>query len=193
MGFEIARSGGSADIRPGVGHFADRAAANHLVKPFIVAPHALATARIDAPGLSDHLTQFLALVDRERLRFFGVHVLAVLHGFDRDGHVPVVRRPDEYRIDVGPRQHFAEITVHGAVVAAILVIDHPLGHLAVLADDIANGNDLYLREIHERAEIGPTLPTHADAGQANSLARCRRAIEAQGRTGNDGGSTRQCG
>ena len=35
----------------------------------------------------------------------------MLHGFDRDGHVPVVRRPDEYRIDVRPCQHFAEITV----------------------------------------------------------------------------------
>ena len=72
------------------------------------------------------------------------------------------------------------------------MIDHVLGHLAMLTDDIANGNDLYLGEIHESFEIGPTLPTHADAGQTNSLARCRRAIEAQGRTGNDAGSTRQC-
>ena len=60
------------------------------------------------------------------------------------------------------------------------MIDHSLRHLRVLADDIAHGNDLYLREIHERFEIGLTLPTHADAGQANSLARRRRAIEAQG-------------
>ncbi len=53
------------------------------------------------------------LVDRQRQRLFAIDIFTGFHRVDRDQRVPMVRRGDERRIDIGAIEELAKILVSG--------------------------------------------------------------------------------
>src|SRR5205807_181974 len=93
----------------------------------------------DHAGLLLHAGDRLPLVYRQRQRLLAVNVLTGAHGGDCDKGVPVVRRADDYRVDVLAGQQFAEVVELGAVRRELHLLR---GVLAMVAVHVANGNDL---------------------------------------------------
>src|SRR5690606_27647297 len=68
-------------------------------------------------------------------RLLEVHVLALVHGLERDLGVPVIRRRDDDCIDVAPLQDLA-------VVESTEALEGFFGSCDPLLVDVASGNDL---------------------------------------------------
>ena len=71
-----------------------------------------------AIGLFLHLADFFAFVDRQRQRFFAVHIFAGLHRLDRDFRMPMIGRRHHHGFNIFAIEHLAIIFVHIGRVAA---------------------------------------------------------------------------
>src|SRR5262249_23760822 len=151
-------------------HLAERTAP-YLPRPIaVVAEHPLAAAGEDSAIAADRFDHRPAFADGQRLGLLAVDVLALAAGFDADEGVPVVRRADWHRVDVGPGQGFPEIGVSFAVLVAVLLVDVLLGPFAVLGHDVADGDHLDFRKAHEAAHIAGALAAGPDSGHDDALA-----------------------
>jgi hypothetical protein len=82
-------------------HLADFAVTHqHTRQPEVVIRPLLAADLKDAVVAAHGAHQCLALVYKQRQRLLAVHVFARFARHDADECVPVVRRRDDYRVDV---------------------------------------------------------------------------------------------
>ena len=106
---------------------------------------------------------------------------------------------DQHGIDILAVEQFAKVAIAIAVFVAILLIDHGFDRIAAGRFDVADGDELDVFLFQEAAEVVGSSIADADAAQHDSLAGGDRAVEAQGRAGDDigrhhrGGTGRQRG
>jgi len=147
---------------------ADASVDDQLAGLVKLGPGTLLRTRLqDAAVTLGLIGQPAALGDCQRKRLFAVNILARAHSRDGNRHVPMVGRSDQNRVDIGPRQHVAEI------LAARLGIEaRRLGGLfGVACIDIAYGHHLAVALAFEALHIACALAAHADAAHRDAVAR----------------------
>ncbi len=130
----------------------------------------------------------LALADRQRHGLFAVDVLAGLRGGDRDQGVPMIGNDDRHGVNVGTRQHVAEVVVRLAAgvssrgrLRGIIRLDLFLGRLppqellgrAVAVAGrvhVADGDDLHVVLLEEGGKIESALIAVADDRHVDAVA-----------------------
>ena len=84
-------------------------------------------AALEDPGrTADGVGQGQALHNVLRAGLFAIHVFARLGREDRKQGVPVRAGGDQYGVDVGPGQQFAEVAIGGAIGDAVDFLDAAL-------------------------------------------------------------------
>jgi hypothetical protein len=89
------------------------------------------------------IRELLSLLDGMAHGLFEIHVFALVHGFEGDLGVPVVGRRNDYRVDVGPVDHFAIIQESIAlqtfgILAFAFFIDIAHGHYLTVVGPLAD-------------------------------------------------------
>ena len=105
----------------------------------------------------------LALLDRQRQRFFAIHVLAGLHCIDGDLDVPMVGRADGDGLHVPAVEHLAVILIDLALAAELL------GEVVGVAQMHVGAGDHVTQPCGLAANIR-AAPAHADGGHNEFIA-----------------------
>ena len=191
---EVAVSRGAPAVAEDFLDLAQGTAADQPGPVAVVAQHALAAAGEDAAVACDGIDHGPAFLDGQALGLLAVDVLAVLAGLDGDQGVPVVGRADQDGVDVGAGQHVAEIVVVLAVLVLVVIVDDPLGVLAMAAHDIADGDHLDLGKAQEAVHVAGSLAAAADRRHDDPLAGRSPAVAPQrGRRDHVGNGDRRPG
>ena len=133
--------------------------------------------------------QDLALVDGEG-RLLALDVLAGADRHDAHQRVPVVGGGDHHRVDVVAGEDLAEVVGGGAVLVAVVFVDHALGPAQVAAVDVADGEDPGVLLLQVVAEVAAgAVAADADEADGDLVARGVGAEDAGGddRGGGEGG------
>jgi len=97
--------------------------------------------------------------------FLQVHILAVAGRLDPDQGVPVVRRRDTDRVDIGPRQQFAEVVIRCAACVPVPPVHVLLGLFPERAPQVADGRDAHVLLGRKTAQMTAAHAAHADAAR----------------------------
>ena len=132
--------------------------------------------------------QDLALAHRHRTGLFAVDVLARFRRHDRGQGVPAVARGDQHGVDVASCEQFTKVAIRGAILVAVLGVDHVLDRLAPIGPDIADGHKPRIRQRQQRTQDIGAAAVDPDAAHRDPLAGGHAAILAECRTRNEHGS-----
>jgi len=137
----------------------------------------------DALVFGDRPADGASVGDAAAERFFRIQILAGPGRRDGDTGVPVVGRGVHDGVDVGTRQHLAEIVVE----VALADFGEGGGAFEVLAVDVAERNHLDAFVGQEGAQVAGALAAEADAGQAHAAVGGGGTGAAEGGGGQDQG------
>lgn len=119
--------------------------------------------------LLHRLHDFDGLVDVVCQRLFAIDILSRTQRGERYDCVPVVGRGDADRVDVFPRNEFAEIVVSLTVAVPVVFIHLLLGVVASGGIHIANRHDACFL-VEEIAQQTARLGAHADEPHGEAVA-----------------------
>ena len=144
--------------------------------------------------------QGFVVFDADPQRLFHVDVLAGAYGSQGDGHVPVIGRGHDHRVDIVAGQQFPEVLISlAALVGAlgrggrVMLFDAARGCCGAVLKGVADGDALPLRQAQESAQQAAALAADADVPQGHAFARRRSAEQPRGQDqwGRDGRGRRR--
>src|SRR5262249_38166356 len=175
------------DVRPHRAHLAEPARPQQLV-----GDREVGLAQTLRPGLVDAFVLLggghprLPLRNGHARGLLGVDVLAGLHGQDRGEGVPPVAGGDQDGVDALVLfQHLAEVAEGGAVLAAVVLVRHPLDRLAARLLHVADGHKLHFLLPQHPLEHEGAAGADADAGEVDARVGRGLAAERQGAGGDE--------
>ena len=150
--------------------FPDRAVA-HGLREFVIINHRAVLEAHGKQRLSRrHIVRQLApLGDRER-GLFAEHFFPRRQRHLRHRHMPIIRRRDDHRVDIGPRQQRPKIRDHRAARRAVVLVHELPRLLAPLAPHIAYRDHPAVVLLQKRLQIHPDpMRTQADEAERHLL------------------------
>ena len=149
----------------------------------------LASGLEDAAEARDGVAHHPPLPDRQRQGLLAVDVLAGSRGAADVDRMPVVRRPDDHRVDVVAREKIPEVVVRIAgrgAFGAFLVREHLVPRrVSASAVRVADREDLDLVARHEAAQVRTPHSAATDEAHRQASGGCEPLAER--RRGNDEG------
>ena len=100
--------------------------------------------------------------------------------------MPVVAGGDQHAVDIRAlRQELADVPVHGAILGAILAVDHLFDRLPPVFPDVADGDKLDVGLTHHPVQVAAAAAADADARHHDAFAGGHRPAAAERRGRND--------
>ena len=147
--------------------FAGRAGAEQLPRLRVDDRAGVLAADLENPaGLPRRLDDAGPFVERLHDRLLDVDVLGCLHRVDRHLRVPVIRRRDNHRIDVGPRQHLPVVARREHMVAPQL-----FGERQPPVVDVGGRHQLDPGRAKRRAHVLLAADPQAEHGDPDPIVR----------------------